>query len=55
MLVMALTGGSTLPLVTGVLGEGYGMRASLLIVPAALLVQACCSCWCCAGAALRPQ
>jgi MFS transporter, FHS family, glucose/mannose:H+ symporter len=40
MLVMALTGGSTLPLVTGVLGEGYGLRASLLIVPAALLVQA---------------
>jgi MFS transporter, FHS family, glucose/mannose:H+ symporter len=39
-LVMALTGGSILPLATGVLGETYGLRGSLLIVPAALLLQA---------------
>ena len=36
-LVMALTGGMLLPYLTGVLGSTYGLRASLLIVPAALL------------------
>jgi MFS transporter, FHS family, glucose/mannose:H+ symporter len=39
-LVMALTGGSILPFATGVLGESYGLRGSLLIVPVALLLQA---------------
>ena len=38
-LVMALTGGSILPWVTGVLGQGYGLRASLVIVPIALGLQ----------------
>jgi len=40
VMVMALTGGMTLPYVTGVLGASYGLRASLLIVPAALVLLA---------------
>jgi MFS transporter, FHS family, glucose/mannose:H+ symporter len=39
-LVMALTGGSLMPFATGALGELHGLRASLLIVPAALVAQA---------------
>ena len=39
-LVMALTGGMILPYTTGVIGERYGMRASLLVVPAALVLSA---------------
>jgi fucose permease len=35
-LVMALCGGMLLPYLTGVFGEAYGMRASLVIVPIAL-------------------
>lgn len=38
-LVMALTGGSVVPFATGALGETYGLRTSLIIVPAALLLQ----------------
>jgi MFS transporter, FHS family, glucose/mannose:H+ symporter len=37
--VMALTGGSIVPYVTGALGESYGLRTSLIIVPAALVLQ----------------
>lgn len=37
-IAMALVGGMLLPYIAGFLGERYGMRASLLIVPAALLV-----------------
>lgn len=37
-IAMALVGGMLLPYVAGFLGERYGMRASLLIVPAALLM-----------------
>ena len=37
VLVMALTGGMLLPWLTGVLGSEYGLRASFLIVPAALV------------------
>jgi fucose permease len=37
-LVMALTGGMILPYVTGLLSERFGMRASLAIVPVALLL-----------------
>jgi fucose permease len=40
VLVMALTGGTLLPLATGVLGDRFGLRLSLLIVPAALLSAA---------------
>jgi len=40
VLVMALTGGTLLPLTTGVLGDRLGLRLSLLIVPAALLLAA---------------
>jgi FHS family glucose/mannose:H+ symporter-like MFS transporter len=40
VMVMALIGGMTLPYVTGVLGASYGLRASLLIVPAALVLLA---------------
>lgn len=40
VMVMALIGGMTLPWVTGVLGASYGLRASLLIVPAALVLLA---------------
>lgn len=39
-LVMALTGGMILPYTTGLLSERYGMRASLLIVPIALVLAA---------------
>ncbi|HET7321476.1 MAG TPA: MFS transporter [Longimicrobiaceae bacterium] len=39
VLVMALTGGSLLPYLTGVLGGAYGMRGSLLVVPACLVLQ----------------
>jgi fucose permease len=37
---MALLGGMLLPYVAGVVGGAHGMRVALLIVPAALLVQA---------------
>ena len=37
-IAMALVGGMLLPYIAGFLGERYGMRASLLIVPAALLM-----------------
>jgi fucose permease len=40
VLVMALTGGTLLPLATGVLGDRLGLRLSLLIVPAALICAA---------------
>lgn len=40
VLVMALTGGTLLPLATGVLGDRVGLRLSLLIVPAALICAA---------------
>jgi fucose permease len=39
-LVMALAGGMVLPYLTGVLGERFGMRASLITVPAALVLSA---------------
>ena len=39
-ITMALLGGMSLPYTAGVLGERFGMRGSLLIVPAALVVQA---------------
>jgi FHS family glucose/mannose:H+ symporter-like MFS transporter len=38
-LVMALTGGMILPYATGLLGQRFGMRASLIIVPVALLLS----------------
>lgn len=38
-ITMALLGGMSLPYSAGVLGERFGMRGSLLIVPAALLAQ----------------
>jgi fucose permease len=38
--VMALTGGSALPYLTGLLGDRFGLRASLLIVPAGVLAMA---------------
>jgi fucose permease len=37
--VMALVGGSALPYLTGVLGDWQGLRASLLVVPAAIVAQ----------------
>jgi fucose permease len=37
--VMALVGGSALPYVTGVLGERFGLRASLIMVPLCVLLQ----------------
>jgi fucose permease len=37
---MALVGGMLLPYVAGVIGGAHGMRVSLLVVPACLLVQA---------------
>jgi len=37
---MALVGGMLLPYVAGVLGGAHGMRVSLLVVPACLLLQA---------------
>lgn len=39
-LVMALAGGMVLPYLTGVLGERFGMRTSLTIVPVALVCSA---------------
>jgi fucose permease len=39
-LVMALAGGMILPYLTGVLGERFGMRASLITVPVALVLSA---------------
>ena len=36
-LVMALTGGMLMPYSTGVIGEHFGMRASLILVPCALV------------------
>jgi fucose permease len=38
-LVIALTGGMVFPYATGMLAERYGMRASLTLVPAALLLS----------------
>jgi fucose permease len=38
--LMALTGGTLLPYITGVLGTAYGLRASFLIVPTALIMLA---------------
>jgi len=40
VMVMALTGGMTLPYLTGVLGASYGLRVSFLIVPGALVLLA---------------
>jgi len=40
VLVVALAGGSTLPYVTGALGDAVGLRLSLLIVPAGLCAAA---------------
>jgi fucose permease len=40
VLVMALTGGTTVPYVTGVLGDAFGLRPSLAIVPAGLICVA---------------
>lgn len=40
VIVMALVGGMTLPYVTGVLGDRYGLRGSFLIVPVALVLMA---------------
>ena len=37
--VMALIGGSTLSYLTGVLGDQFGLRASLIVVPVCLLAQ----------------
>jgi fucose permease len=37
--VMALIGGSTLSYVTGVLGDRFGLRASLIVVPLGVLAQ----------------
>jgi len=39
VIVMALLGGSALPFATGVLGERYGLRASLVAVPLCILAQ----------------
>jgi fucose permease len=39
-IAMALCGGMLLPWLAGVIGGGYGMRASFMIVPAALVVLA---------------
>jgi fucose permease len=38
-LVMALLGGSVFPYLTGVLGDWQGLRASLLVIPVAVLGQ----------------
>ena len=40
VLVMALMGGTAMPYVTGVLGDSFGLRASLAIVPAGLICVA---------------
>lgn len=37
VLVMALTGGTLMPLATGIMGDRFGLQLSLLIVPAALV------------------
>jgi fucose permease len=37
--VMALIGGSTLSYATGVLGDRFGLRASLIVVPLGVLAQ----------------
>ena len=37
--VMALIGGSSLPYLTGVVGDRHGLRASLVVVPVGLLAQ----------------
>lgn len=37
--VMALIGGSVLPYLTGLLGDRYGLRSALLIVPASVLAM----------------
>jgi fucose permease len=39
VLTMGLVGGSLLPWTTGVLGQAYGLRSSLLLVPVALALQ----------------
>lgn len=39
VLVIALTGGSLMPGLTGALGQRYGLRPSLVLVPVALLLQ----------------
>ncbi len=39
-LVMALMGGTSMPYVTGVLGDAFGLRASLAIVPAGIVCVA---------------
>lgn len=39
VLVMALTGGSILPYITGLLGEAWGLRASFLLLPASLALM----------------
>jgi fucose permease len=36
---MAFTGGMSLPYLVGVLGGAHGMRVSLLVVPACLMLQ----------------
>ncbi len=38
--VMALIGGTALPFLTGVLGDWQGLRASLIVIPIGMLVQA---------------
>jgi fucose permease len=38
--VMALVGGSALPYLTGLLGDRYGLRTSLAIVPVSVLAMA---------------
>jgi fucose permease len=40
VLVMALMGGTVLPYVTGVLGDAFGLRPSLAIVPVGLVCVA---------------
>jgi fucose permease len=40
VLVMALMGGTALPYVTGVLGDAFGLRPSLVIVPAGIICVA---------------
>ncbi len=39
VLVIALTGGSLMPGLTGALGQRYGLRPSLVLVPVALVLQ----------------
>ena len=40
VMAMALTGGMIVPYLTGILGGAFGLRASLLIVPTALVLLA---------------